>query len=256
MHPDVHPATVASPIDPRFGRASSAGACASLLIASPVRFWCEGLAQSLAGDPRLRIVGIATEWAGIVEAIERLGPEIVLLDVAMPGSASTIRTLSERYPTLRLVALALADTEPEVIACAEAGISGYVSLDASLTELLEVIECVVRGEMICSPRIAATLLRRVRVLAAGRPRGAERAALTDREREIAMLLDAGLSNKAIAQRLSIRVATVKNHVHKILEKLQVSRRGEAAARLRAGSASGQPEWRAVERGFMPDLDRP
>ncbi len=85
--------------------------------------------------------------------------------------------------------------------------------------------------MLCTPRIAALLLRRVAEAAAPRSSGLER--LTPRETEIVDLIEQGLSNKQIARRLSIELATVKNHVHNILEKLEVARRGEAVARVRA-----------------------
>src|SRR5439155_827652 len=118
--------------------------------------------------------------------------------------------------------------------------------EASIDDLVTVIESVARGEAICSPRVAAGLLRRVAALAAGHGGDLPRAQLTNREREIVRLIDNGLSNKEIARALGIEVATVKNHVHNILEKLQVHRRGEAAARVRGtsrGRMSGQVGWR-------------
>jgi DNA-binding NarL/FixJ family response regulator len=102
---------------------------------------------------------------------------------------------------------------------------------------------VTRGEFLCSPGTAATLLRRVAALAAERHTADNGARLTPREQQVVRLIDEGLSNKEIARRLSIEVRTVKNHVHSILEKLQVRRRGEAAARMRAVGASrlsGEP----------------
>jgi two-component system nitrate/nitrite response regulator NarL len=97
-----------------------------------------------------------------------------------------------------------------------------------------VVRSVTRGETLCSPRIAATLFRRVAALAADRRVGDERTLrrLTRRERQIVDLIADGLSNKEIAHRLQIEFATVKNHVHNILEKLQVTRRADAVAALR------------------------
>jgi len=120
-----------------------------------------------------------------------------------------------------------------VIACAEAGVSGYVTREASLDELTGVVESVARGESPCSPRISALLLRRVAETAGRRTETDAARRLTRREAEIVGLIDEGLSNKQIAGRLSIELATVKNHVHSILEKLQVERRAEAAARVRS-----------------------
>jgi DNA-binding NarL/FixJ family response regulator len=107
-----------------------------------------------------------------------------------------------------------------------------VSREGSLEDLISALDSVSRGELLCPPRIAAGLRRRVAALAAARAPVGPRGHLTRREAEVAGLIDAGLSNKQIAQRLCIEVPTVKNHVHNILEKLQVHRRGEAAAMLR------------------------
>ncbi len=104
--------------------------------------------------------------------------------------------------------------------------------EASLEELVEVVESVARGESLLAPRIGALLLRRV-AEAAGHKRAPTAAGrLTPRELQVVGLIDEGLSNKQIAARLSIELATVKNHVHSILEKLEVERRAEAAARVR------------------------
>jgi DNA-binding NarL/FixJ family response regulator len=135
-------------------------------------------------------------------------------------------------PGLKVIALGIDELESEVIRWAEAGIDGLVSRQASLEDLMATVDSVAQGETLCSPRMTAALLRHVGVLA--RERGSSRATspLTAREREIAGLIDEGLSNKEIAQRLCIELATVKNHVHNLLEKLGVRRRGEAAAAWR------------------------
>jgi DNA-binding NarL/FixJ family response regulator len=139
------------------------------------------------------------------------------------------------YPDARVIALNVPDDEAIVIACAEAGISGYVTEDSTLSDLVSAIECASRGELHCSPRVAATLVRRLASVSRGSLR-VHVADLTAREREILELVAEGLSNKQIAARLHIGLATVKNHVHHILEKLQVQSRSAAAALLR-GDAS-------------------
>jgi DNA-binding NarL/FixJ family response regulator len=132
-----------------------------------------------------------------------------------------------------ILALALSpQSEQEIVETAEAGICGYIPPDASIEDLMEAIERASRGEMMCSPRVAGTLARRIATLASGRGPLATSASLTARETEVVELLEIGLSNKQIARRLSIRLATVKNHVHSILAKLNVKRRGEAVAALR------------------------
>ncbi|HEX7241600.1 MAG TPA: response regulator transcription factor, partial [Longimicrobiaceae bacterium] len=125
----------------------------------------------------------------------------------------------------------IVETEDVVLACAEAGVSGYVSRGASLDDLVGALRSVARGELVCSPHIAGSLFRRVAALSERRE-ASPAAVLTPREREILGLIDQGLSNKEISRRLRIELSTVKNHVHNLLEKLQVSRRGAAAACLR------------------------
>ena len=175
-------------------------------------------------------------------AVAQVHPNVALVDMATDGALETIRALALTSPEVKIVALAVPEAEGEVIACAEAGISGLVSRDASLDDLLHSIASVARGEMVCSPRVAASLLRRVRTLAAERAGEPVDPHLTAREMQILRLIeDEGLSNKEIAQRLCIEVPTVKHHVHNLLEKLGVRRRSEAVARirgLRAAAGSG------------------
>jgi DNA-binding NarL/FixJ family response regulator len=138
-------------------------------------------------------------------------------------------------PGVKVIAFAVSEIEDDLIACIEAGIAGFVTRDASIDDLAQSIMNALRDEVICPPRIAGLLFKRVAALSeAGTPNVQM---LTRREREIAELLNEGLSNKEIARNLRIGSATVKNHVHNILEKLHVRRRGEAAARLRGALGS-------------------
>jgi DNA-binding NarL/FixJ family response regulator len=131
------------------------------------------------------------------------------------------------------------DSDPRhILPLIEAGAAGYLTSDGPLHELVSTMAAVARGEMPCSPGLAAALGRRVVMLAAASDPPAEALVLTRREREVADLIEEGLSNKEIARRLSISVMTVKNHVHRLLDKLQVRRRGEAAARIRSLRRTG------------------
>jgi len=126
------------------------------------------------------------------------------------------------------------------------GIAGFVTSEASVAELVAAIESVARGESLCSPSVVAALLRRLGSLARSWAEADPTQPLTRREREILELIDEGLSNKQIAQRLRIELPTVKNHVHNILGKLGVRRRAEAAALVRPSLML----QRSVE-GFSP-----
>jgi DNA-binding NarL/FixJ family response regulator len=201
-------------------------------VVAEVRLYREGLAQILGRHANIKVVATAASTNGSLSPLSELVPDCVLIDMAMPDSVAAIRRVVAAVPAAKVVSLGVADDDRNVLASAEAGASGYVPREGSLEDLVAIIESAVRGEAVCSPRIAAALLRRVASLARDRSSNEVEGHLTSREREITRLIDQGLSNKEIAVRLCIEVATVKNHVHNILEKLQVHRRGEAAARLR------------------------
>src|SRR5262249_22616877 len=119
------------------------------------------------------------------------------------------------------------EVESEVLACAAAGVDGYVRTDAALGDLVTVIESAMRGELVCSPKVAATLYHSISSLSADNG-----LCLTSGERELVELMNRGLSNKKISRRLRIEPCTAKNHVQNILHKLGVHRRGQAVAKLR------------------------
>jgi two-component system, NarL family, nitrate/nitrite response regulator NarL len=200
-----------------------------VFILSPIRIYREGLSHVLAEEPAVRVLGTA---AAPEDAGARLGDaalEVVLVDVGAGPDLAGLRHLA-RYADLRVIALGVTEDPAAVIACAEAGIAGYATPHSSLTELVQTIRAAARGDFSCPPHIAAGLLRRLAAVAP-RESPAQRAQLTAREREIVSLIRRGLSNKEIARRLGIQVATVKNHVHNILDKLGVTRRADAAAAL-------------------------
>lgn len=220
-----------------------------VLIVSDIRLYREGLAQMLGRESGLSVVGTTADPLGALEAIRDLRPDVVLVDQAMPEALTFIRSARSASPAPAIVALGVPEVEDEIVACAEAGIAGYVSRDAGVPELITMVQGVGRGEFFCSPRVAAVLLRRVTALSSVQNPPIVQSRLTARENEVLTLLERGLGNKDIARQLGIEVATAKNHVHNILDKLRVRRRGEAAAygRVAGGSAPGvkQPSRPAV-----------
>jgi two-component system, NarL family, nitrate/nitrite response regulator NarL len=207
-----------------------------VLIIDDTRLYREGLTVRLAPEAGIERVVPAADGQTALNHLTVLPIDVVLLNMATSGSIAVLHAVVAAAPHVPVVALAVADSDDEVIACAEAGVAGYLQREDSFADLLAVIQSVAHGETLCSPRVAATLLRRVAALAAEHRPPPEAANLTAREREVVELIDQGMSNKEIARRLYIEVRTVKNHVHNILQKLQVSRRGEAAARLRVAAA--------------------
>ncbi len=216
-----------------------------VVIVGEMRLYREAISHVLARHPRIRVTGATAGSAKVEHLLAHGRTDIVLVEMAMADSVAIIRALAAAAPDVKVIALGLTEREPDVIACAEAGISGYVTRDASLDDLAATIESVARGEMPCSPGVAATLLRRVTSLAAQQDVQPADVPLTRRELQILHLIDEGLSNKEIAERLFIEVATVKNHVHNILEKLNVQRRGEAAARARTSGLATAARTRSI-----------
>jgi two-component system, NarL family, nitrate/nitrite response regulator NarL len=191
----------------------------------------------------LQVVEAAASAPDATETLNDLGADVVLVDVSRSRGLETLRRIASAAPEIRLLAVAVRDQEPDVLACIEAGAAGYVLRDASLEELADAARRAVRDEPIASPHVIATLMRRVATLSA-HGRQAPLQNLTSRELEVLELIERGLSNKEIATQLSIAVTTVKNHVHSILEKLGVQRRGEAASIVR-GSGPFWPDIRVT-----------
>lgn len=211
-----------------------------LLVLSAVRMLREALAQTLVllGYSRVRVASpplLPHEW-------NDMPSDVVIADVGTPQMLDLMRALVGRHPSLRIIAFGVDDDATEVLACAAAGAAGYVVRESGAAELRITIESVCRDELICSPQVAAALFRRAAhsttVAQPSTPVGASSpestpTRLTPREVQVLALLDRGLSNKEIGAALHISLATVKHHVHRILEKLHVRRRWAAAAAVRA-----------------------
>jgi two-component system nitrate/nitrite response regulator NarL len=202
-----------------------------VLVFASVRLYRDGLADALrrAG---MDVVGVVGTWADALVSLRAVAADVALLDVAGPGGLEIVRELRLGVPETRIVVLAIDEVERDVLAWAEAGVSGYVTRDGSVDDLVLAVVSAARREAHCAPRISGALLEHVHVLSVSGPPSAPIGSLTRREREIAELIETELSNKQIAAHLHIELATVKNHVHSILAKLEVSRRADAAAQMR------------------------
>jgi len=217
---------------PRLRRPYAAAMAAVLMrvaICAAVRLYREGLGLALGAVDTVDVVAIVASASEAGEKLVAAAPDIVLVDAAGPEGIEEVRRVVDALPDAKVVALAIPEDAETVLSCAEAGVSGFVTRESSLGEVVAMLESVSHDELLCSPEIAATLLRRVHAQATERGLEREPDRLTRREHEVLELIGEGLSNKEIATRLSIEVATVKNHVHSILAKLGVARRGQAAA---------------------------
>lgn len=191
----------------------------------------------LGARPQIEVIGAAADAEEAVKAVAgEPEPPLVVLDMATPDGVALVRRLAH-LPGVRVLAITVANRECSVIECAESGVSGFLTTEASVDELAVAIEQVAQGGQSCPPSTAGMLLRRVAALARDRPRSTPEVVLTSRELEIANLVERGLSNKQIADKLCIELPTVKNHMHHILDKLGVRRRAEAAALVRGGGVA-------------------
>ena len=213
-----------------------------LFVVSGVRLVRESLARSV--QTRRRIDMTVVGCAGFAEAeaacLAEFKPDVILVDLAGPEGMAAAQTLRSLSPTSKLIAFSLADTVDDVFSCAAAGFSGYVTREAGVDELLGAVVRAARdGQLTCSPHIAAALYNQLADRLNPPKPEIGGSALTVRERQVLMLSNEGLSNKEIARRLQLSPATVKNHIHSILQKLKVERRGQAAARMRGQTAANR-----------------
>jgi len=213
----------------------------SVLIVSDVRVVQEGLNSVLAQRAGVNVVS-AVDMLHARAEIARLHPHVVLFDAARQDSVEFVKALVASAPHSKVVAFGVKETAEEFLALAAAGTAGYVCDSAECSDVVKVLEQVMCDELPCSPRAAASLYRRVATLSQGGDDpisvsndngNADAVPLSRRELQVGQLLDCGLTNKEIGRQLGIEAATVKNHVHNMCEKLNVHRRGEAAARIRA-----------------------
>jgi DNA-binding NarL/FixJ family response regulator len=182
-----------------------------------------GLRGIFDGDPEFNVVGEADDGPGGVEAADRLRPDVILMDLRMPGGdgASAIRELAARSNPARVLVLTTFDTDRDVAPAIEAGATGYLLKDSPRDALVRAVRAAYRGESVLAPSVASRLLSQLRAPASD--------ALSARELEVLSLIAQGETNRGAAARLFISEATVKTHLLHIYEKLEVNDRAAAVA---------------------------
>jgi len=197
------------------------------------RLFRECLAFILAQQQAISVVRTAPEFDRTDRKLTSSKPDLFLLDFGVPGchGLEDARQIRAILSDSKILMIGVPDTEADILACIEVGgASGYLLQDASLENLVSNIRTVAAGEALCTPRIVGLAFSRISALArqnAEHWRG-NLSHLTRRELEVIALIEDGLSNKEIAIRLHVEVPTVKNHVHNILDKLELDGRQEAA----------------------------
>lgn len=210
-----------------------------ILIADDHAAFRSGLAALLGGQPGLALVGEAASGDEAVSRAFELQPDVVLMDLNMPGldGIAATRQITETTPHIAVLVLTMADNEAAVFDAVRAGARGYLLKGADRADLTRAIRSVAAGDAIFGPDVA----RRLMAFFARQP-AAEPSAfpeLTERERELLDLIARGMSNQQIVDRLVISPKTVRNHVSNILAKLQVRDRAEAIVRAREAGLGGE-----------------
>jgi DNA-binding NarL/FixJ family response regulator len=183
----------------------------------------DGLRGMFDGVADVEVVGEAADGAEAVVQARALTPDVVLMDLRMPGTdgVTAIRRLAEQQLPTRVLVLTTYDTERDVLPAIEAGATGYLLKDAPREELFRAVRAAARGEAVLSPAVATRLL--------GQVRAPEREPLSTRELEVLGLIAGGASNREAARRLFISEATVKTHLLHVYAKLGVNDRAAAVA---------------------------
>jgi two-component system nitrate/nitrite response regulator NarL len=197
-----------------------------------------GVAQSLAESGKFEVVGQAGTADDAVRLAGEIRPDIVLLDISMPGHGLTAaRRIHAEAPEIALVVLTVSEADDDILAALKAGARGYVLKGVGSAALVDILESVARGESYVSPSLAARLLTEMRSAETRGPASSDPlSTLTPREEEILRLVAKGLSNKEVALQLDLQEKTVKHHMTRILNKLHVRNRTEAAILLRETAA--------------------
>lgn len=200
-----------------------------VFVVGNVRLHRESLARALDDYDAVEVVGVAPADHDGLHAVVVHYPHVILIDDASALKNDIIQAMTAGG-SARVVVYGV-DDDDHVIRCAQHGAAGFADRTTGVEDLVATVLTVAKGEAACPAGVAAVLLKHL-VMAGDRENGDERTPLTLREHQVIGLVDEGLSNKEIARQLGIEVSTVKNHIHNVLGKLRVKRRGQAAAKAR------------------------
>jgi len=207
-----------------------------VLLVDDQRLMREGLRTLLELEPDLQVAGEAGDGQAALDAYATMGPDVVLMDLRMPGmdGVEATRRMREQWPAARVIILTTFDDDASVFEGLRAGALGYLLKDVSGHDLADAVRTVAGGGALIQPSVARRVLAEfARLAPPARPPDAGLAEpFSEREREIVRLLAAGLSNREIGDRLCLAEGTVKNYVTSILQKLGARDRTQAALRAR------------------------
>ena len=209
----------------------------NLLLVNETHLMGNVIAAALEDEPDIRVVACVTGPEDALQIVRDRDVDVALVSTRLPdqGALKLTSAITEMKPSTKVLALGLTEEKQRVLRYVEAGATGYVLKDDSLEDLIETVRGAQDGKVFVSPQIAAALMERLsnlaRMFSDVENNVTDPTGLTSRELEVLQLIGQGRTNQQIAEELVIEVGTVKNHVHNILDKLNVSSRGEAAAYL-------------------------
>lgn len=212
-----------------------------VLLADDHALFREGLAGIISTQPDMAVVGEAGDGLETIVKANELKPDLVLMDIQMPGCDGLEATfkIKKELPKTVVVVLTVREEEEKLFEAIKSGAQGYLLKSIRSRELLDMLRGAMRGEAAISPTLAGQMLEEFRRISRQIPKDNQDKPvdLTNREQEVLSLVARGLSDKQIAVQLTISLHTVKSHLRNILSKLQVNSRREAA-------------WLAKSKGFL------
>ena len=184
---------------------------------------CDGIAKLLEGEKDMEVVGKAYSGQEAIEKAEQLKPDIILMDIRMPGidGISATRVIKDQNPSIQIIAISVYEEDDLIIQMFQAGAVGYILKDISLENLVKAIKNVYKGTTMINPHISRKLLKMITL---GQKTSDK---LTSRELDILREIARGKSNKEIAEELYLSESTVKSHISHIFQKLNIKTRSEA-----------------------------
>lgn len=202
-----------------------------VLLADDQAILADGIRSVLSSSGELEVVGIASDGAEAVELAERERPDVILMDIRMPGMNGVIATqeIKRRFPEMKVVVLTTFDDSEYILSAIEGGASGYLLKDTSAAALIDAIKNAHAGDTILPAKIAKRIADAARMVTSDREYKLKRKfGLSDREVEIALMICEGFTNKQIASALKLSDGTARNYISAIYEKLGAASRSEAA----------------------------
>jgi DNA-binding NarL/FixJ family response regulator len=212
-----------------------------LILIEDNRLLREGINAMLKKEHDINVVAAFDDSENVSKKISELRPNIVLLDLGLANqnSLELVKSLKDENNDIKVIAMDLVPIQEDIMQFVEAGVSGFILKDASITEFTKTIRSVAGGEKVLPPILAGSLFSQIMdygVNEMGPSKLIQSVRMTKREREIVELIAEGLANKEIAYKLNLSIYTVKSHVHNILEKMALNSRVQIA--IHAHSAEG------------------